>query len=81
MICRLVTLSLTLRALVACLAPSHKNMYIYSFELIKYVIFFHLILPQIEESGEEITVQFLELIETLLKDPEARQDFFMVKFF
>lgn len=41
-------------------------------------VFFHFILLQIKESDEEITVQFLELIQTLLKDPEARQDFFMV---
>lgn len=43
-----------------------------------FFFFFHLILLQIKESGEEIAVQFLELIQTLLKDPEARQDFFLV---
>lgn len=34
---------------------------------------------QTKESLEEVALKFLELIQTLLKDPEARQDFFMVR--
>lgn len=34
---------------------------------------------QINESGEEVAVNFLELIQILLKDPEAKQVFFMVR--
>ncbi|XP_041820254.1 zinc finger protein 814-like isoform X2 [Chelmon rostratus] len=33
-----------------------------------------------KESGEEVVVHFLELIQTLLKDPEERQDFFLEVF-
>lgn len=34
---------------------------------------------QMKESEDEIAVNFLELIQTLLKDPEVRQDFFLVR--
>ncbi|XP_013771143.1 zinc finger protein 420-like isoform X1 [Pundamilia nyererei] len=36
----------------------------------------HATLVDIEASKEDVTVTFLELIQTLLKDPEERQDFF-----
>lgn len=41
------------------------------------IIFIHVL--QIEASKEDVTVTFLELIQTLLKDPEERQDFFTVR--
>lgn len=42
------------------------------------IIFIHVL--QIEASKEEdVIVTFLELIQTLLKDPEERQDFFTVR--
>lgn len=34
---------------------------------------------QKNEPGEEVAVNFLELIQILLEDPEARQAFFMVR--
>lgn len=40
--------------------------------------FFNSIL-QIKESEEEVAANFLELIQTLLKDPEERRDFFSVR--
>lgn len=48
-----------------------------SSELVISVIFIPIL--QIKESGEEVAGNFLELIQMLLKDPEARQDFFMVR--
>lgn len=32
-----------------------------------------------EEEEEEVAVKFLELIQTLLKDPQERQEFFSVR--
>ncbi|XP_044042797.1 zinc finger protein 16-like isoform X2 [Siniperca chuatsi] len=40
----------------------------------------HPTLVDMKESEEEIAVNFLELIQTLLKDPEERQDFFLEVF-
>lgn len=46
-------------------------------ELVLCVIFFPIL--QKNEPGEEVAVNFLELIQILLEDPEARQAFFMVR--
>lgn len=35
--------------------------------------------PKVKESGPDIADAFLQLIQALLKDPEARQNFFAVK--
>lgn len=35
--------------------------------------------PKVKESGADIAEAFLQLIQALLKDPEARQNFFAVK--
>ncbi|XP_038595162.1 zinc finger and SCAN domain-containing protein 2-like isoform X2 [Micropterus salmoides] len=40
----------------------------------------HPTLVDMKESEDEIAVNFLELIQTLLKDPEVRQDFFLEVF-
>lgn len=37
------------------------------------------ILQMTEPEEEEVVVNFLELIQTLLKDPEERRDFFLVR--
>lgn len=34
--------------------------------------------PKVKDSGPDIVDTFLELIQALLKDPEARQNFFAV---
>lgn len=42
-------------------------------------IFFLPILQMKESEEEEMAVNFLELIQSLLKDPEERRDFFLVR--
>ncbi len=42
-------------------------------------VIFMPILQMKESEEEEIAVKFLELIQTLLKDPEERRDFFLVR--
>lgn len=39
-----------------------------------------MIKPKGDEPGPDIVVNFVELIHSLLKDPEARQEFFTVTF-
>lgn len=39
-----------------------------------------MIKPKVDEPGPDIVVNFVELIHSLLKDPEARQEFFTVTF-
>lgn len=39
-----------------------------------------MIKPKGDEPGPDIVVNFVELIRSLLKDPEARQEFFTVTF-
>lgn len=36
-------------------------------------------ISQVKESREQVAVNFLDLIHTLLKDPEERRDFFLVR--
>lgn len=39
-----------------------------------------MIKPKVKESGPDVVVTLVQLIHTLLKDPEARQEFFTVTF-
>lgn len=39
-----------------------------------------MIKPKVDEPGPDVVVNFVELIHSLLKDPEARQEFFTVTF-
>lgn len=43
------------------------------------VVIFIPVLQLKESKEEEVAVNFLELIQNLLKDPEERQDFFSVR--
>lgn len=48
-------------------------------EHMTYVCYFLIPTQQTKESGEDVVLTFIELVQTLLKDPEERRDFFMVR--